>query len=82
LFGFPLPELERIVTEEQWRAAWILCETAGDLDSEAQREHVRGATVDFEVKRHVIAIFEALEANRIMRLRRIAAAAIPSDVTR
>ncbi len=50
------------MTQEQWRAAWILCETAGDLDSEAQREYVRGATVDGEVERQVIAIFEQLES--------------------
>ena len=50
------------MTEEQWRAAWILCETAGDLDSEAQREYVRGATVDGEVEHHVFAVFEELES--------------------
>ena len=50
------------MTEEQWRAAWILCETAGDLDPEAQREYVRGATVDGEVERHVIAVFDELES--------------------
>jgi hypothetical protein len=49
------------VTEEQWRAAWILCETAGDLDSDMQREYVRGATADLEVERHVLAVFEDLE---------------------
>lgn len=49
------------MTPEQWRAAWILCETAGDLDFEAQCEYVRGATVDPEVERHVIAVFEQLE---------------------
>ncbi len=50
------------MTDEQWRAAWILCETAGDLDSEAKREYVRGATVDGEVERHVLALFEELES--------------------
>jgi len=49
------------LTEEQWRSAWILCETAGDLASEAQREYVRGATVDAEVESRVIAVFEELE---------------------
>ncbi len=50
------------MTEEQWRATWILCETAADLDSEAQREYVSGATVDSEVERHVLAVFEELES--------------------
>ena len=50
------------MTDEQWRAAWILCETAGDLDGEAQRDYVRGATVDAEVERRVIAVFEQLES--------------------
>jgi eukaryotic-like serine/threonine-protein kinase len=50
------------LTDEQWRAAWILCETAGDLDSEAQREYVRGATVDGEVERRVIALFDELQS--------------------
>ena len=50
------------MTDEQWRAAWILCETAGDLESEAQREYVRGATVDGEVERRVVAVFEELES--------------------
>lgn len=50
------------MTEEQWRAAWILCESAGDLDLDAQREYVRGATVDAEVERHVLAVFEELES--------------------
>ena len=49
------------MTEEQWRTAWILCETASDLNSEGQREYVQGATVDREVERHVAAVFEALE---------------------
>jgi hypothetical protein len=49
------------VTEEQWRAAWILCESAGDLDSDMQREYVRAATADLEVERHVLAVFEDLE---------------------
>ncbi len=49
------------MTDQQWRAAWILCETAGDLDPEAQRDYVRGATVDAEVERRVIAVFEELE---------------------
>jgi hypothetical protein len=49
------------LTEEQWRAAWVLCETAGDLESQAQREYVRGATVDPEVESRVIAVFEELE---------------------
>ena len=49
------------MTDQQWRAAWILCETAGDLDPEAQRDYVRGATVDAEVERRVIAFFEELE---------------------
>ena len=53
---------ERLVTDEQWRAAWILCETAGDLDWEAQRDYVRGATVDGEVERRVIAVFQELES--------------------
>ncbi len=50
------------MTDEQWRAAWILCETAGDLDSESQREYVRAATVDAEVEHRVIAVFEQLES--------------------
>ena len=49
------------MTDEQWRAAWILCETAGDLDAEAQREYVQGATIDPEVQGRVIAVFEELE---------------------
>jgi serine/threonine protein kinase len=49
------------LTDGQWRAAWILCETAGDLDSDAQREYVRGATADVEVEGRVIAVFEELE---------------------
>ncbi len=48
------------MTEEQWRAAWVLCETAGDLDTQAQREYVRGATADAEVERYVLAILEEL----------------------
>ncbi|MDQ2773916.1 MAG: protein kinase, partial [Acidobacteriota bacterium] len=50
------------MTEEQWRAAWILCETGGDLELEPQREYVRGATVDAEVERRVLAVFEELES--------------------
>ncbi len=50
------------MTDEQWRAAWILCEIAGDLDSRTQREYVHGATVDPEVEGQVIAIFEELES--------------------
>ncbi len=50
------------MTDEQWRAAWILCEIAGDLDSQTQREYVHGATVDPEVEGRVIAIFEELES--------------------
>ena len=50
------------MTDEQWRAAWVLCETAGDLEGEAQRDYVRGATVDAEVERCVIAVFEQLES--------------------
>ena len=50
------------MTDEQWRAAWILCETAGDLDGEAQRDYVRGATADAEVERRVIAVLEELES--------------------
>ena len=50
------------MTEEQWRAAWILCETAGDLDAEAREEYVRGATVDPEVGNQVIAVFEELSS--------------------
>ena len=50
------------MTDEQWRAAWILCETAGDLDAQAQREYVSGATVDPEVENQVIAVFEELES--------------------
>jgi serine/threonine protein kinase len=53
------------LTEEQWRAAWILCETAGDLDSEAQREYVRGATADAEVENRVLAVFEELESEPV-----------------
>ncbi len=49
------------MTDEQWRAAWILCEIAGDLDSRTQREYVLGATVDPEVEGRVVAILEELE---------------------
>ncbi|MBV8832812.1 MAG: serine/threonine-protein kinase, partial [Acidobacteriaceae bacterium] len=49
------------MTDEQWRAAWILCETAGDLDAEAQCEYVRGATIDPEVESRVLAVFEELQ---------------------
>ncbi len=48
------------MTEEQWRAVWILCETAGDLDIQAQREYVQGATADAEVERQVLAVLEEL----------------------
>ncbi|MDQ2777477.1 MAG: protein kinase [Acidobacteriota bacterium] len=48
------------MTEQQWRAAWVLCETAGNLDLQAQREYVRGATVDPEVERQVISVLEEL----------------------
>ena len=50
------------MTDKQWRTTWVLCETAGDLDSQAQREYVRGATVDSEVESQVIAVFEELES--------------------
>ncbi len=49
------------MTQEQWRAAWILCEIAGDLDPAARREYVHGATVDGDVEERVIAVFEELE---------------------
>ncbi len=48
------------MTQEQWRAAWILCETAANLDGEARAEYVRGATVDPGVECQVIAVFEEL----------------------
>ena len=51
------------MTEQQWQAVWVLCETAGDLDSETQREYLRGATVDAEVERHALAVFEELETD-------------------
>ena len=54
------------MTDEQWRAAWILCEIAGDLDSRTQREYVHGATVDPEVEGQVIAIFEELESEPLL----------------
>ncbi len=50
------------MTDKQWRTTWVLCETAGDLDSQAQREYVRGATADSEVESQVIAVFEELES--------------------
>ncbi len=50
------------MTEEQWRAAWVLCEIAGDLEAEAQREYVRNATADPAVERQVIAILEELSS--------------------
>ena len=50
------------MTEEQWRAAWVLSEIAGDLDREAQREFVTGATADAEVESEVIGLFEELES--------------------
>ncbi|MBV8864047.1 MAG: serine/threonine protein kinase, partial [Acidobacteriaceae bacterium] len=53
------------MTDEQWRAAWILCETAGDLDCQAQREYVSGATIDAEVERRVLAVFEELETGAV-----------------
>ena len=49
------------MNEEQWRAAWILSESAGDLDREAVRNFVTGATVDAEVESEVIELFEELE---------------------
>ncbi|MDQ2713140.1 MAG: serine/threonine-protein kinase, partial [Acidobacteriota bacterium] len=54
------------MTDEQWRAAWVLCEIAGDLDSETQREYVHGATVDPEVEGQVIAIFEELGSEPLL----------------
>ncbi len=54
------------MTDEQWRAAWILCEIAGDLDSRTQREYVHGATVDPEVEGQVIAIFEELASEPLL----------------
>ena len=53
------------MTDEQWRAAWVLCETAGDLDAQAQREYVRGATIDPDVEGRVIAILEELEDGQV-----------------
>ena len=53
------------MTDEQWRATWILCETAGDLDSQAQREYVNGATIDPEVESRVIAVFEELQLGAV-----------------
>ena len=50
------------MTDEQWRAAWILCERAGDLTLEEQGEYVRTATVDAEVESQVLAVFEELES--------------------
>ena len=49
------------MTDDQWRAAFVLCEVAGDLDSETQRDYVHGATVDAEVESEVIGLFEELE---------------------
>ena len=49
------------LTDEQWRAAWILCETAGDLDAQIQREYVRSATIDPDVEGRVLSILEELE---------------------
>jgi hypothetical protein len=53
------------LTDEQWRAAWILCETAGDLDEQAQREYVRGATIDPDVEGRVISILEEVEDGQV-----------------
>lgn len=50
------------MTDDQWRAAFVLCEVAGDLDSETQRDYVHGATVDAEVAREVVGLFEELQS--------------------
>ena len=50
------------MTEEQWRAAWMLSEMAGDLEAEEQRNFVQGATGDPEVESEVFGHFEELES--------------------
>lgn len=48
------------MTEAQWQAAWILCETADEMDPEAREEYIRGATIDPEVESQVLAVLEGL----------------------
>ena len=48
------------MTEEQWRAAWVLSQIAGSLEGDAQREFLRGAAADPEVESEVIGLFEEL----------------------
>jgi eukaryotic-like serine/threonine-protein kinase len=48
------------MTEAQWQAAWVLCETVVDLEPEAREEYIRGATIDPEVEKQVLAVLEDL----------------------
>ena len=62
-------------------AAFILCEIAGDLDAETQRDYVHGATVDAEVESEVIGLFEELESEPNYRRRRIDESVMLSGAT-
>jgi serine/threonine protein kinase len=48
------------MTGEQWQAAWIICETAADMDPAAREEYIRGVTVDPDVERQVLEVLEEL----------------------
>ncbi len=48
------------MTDEQWRAAWVLSQMAEDLEGDVQRQLLREATADPEVESEVIGLFEEL----------------------